>query len=33
MKILETNDLNSHVLCDLMVLSSVSVFSGCPKTK
>lgn len=33
MKALETNDLNAHVLCDLVVLWSVSNFSGCPKTK
>lgn len=33
MKMLETNDLNAHVSCDLVVLCSVSNFSGCPKTK
>lgn len=26
MKIIEANDLNAHVLCDLMVLCSVSFF-------
>lgn len=33
MKMLEANDFSAHLLCDSVVLCSVSDFSGCPKTK